>query len=298
MKKFKKIISLALCLCFLCSFGSAFAADASEGDARAVIGTNLTDEQIASVYDMFGVERGSVTELRVSNTEEREYLSGLVEDSLIGTNSISCVYIEILPEGEGLEIATQNLTWCTQEMFVNALVTAGIYDARIIVAAPFPVSGTAALTGIYKAYEDITGEEIDEAAKLIGTQELVVTGELADKIGSYDAVEIVNQLKLILDETENMSDAELREQINAIASEYGVKLVDGQYEQLISLVRALEKMNSSELKGKVEFVQKTAKKLAEAQEKVSGITQTVKNIVEKVTEFVNRIIELFTGGKN
>ena len=295
--KLKRIISVALCLCVLCSFGSAFAADAAPGEARAVIGANLTDEQISSVYSMFGVERGSVTELRVTNDEERTYLSGLVDESLIGTNSISCVYIEILPEGEGLQIATQNLTWCTQEMFVNALVTAGIYDAKIIVAAPFEVSGTAALTGIYKAYEDITGEKIDEAAKLIGTQELVITGELADEIGSYDAVEIVNQLKLILDETKNMSDEELREQISIIASEYGVNLVDSQYEQLITLCRALENMNSDELREKVEYVQNTAKKLAEAQEKVSGITQTIKNVVEKVTEFVNRIIELFTGKK-
>lgn len=294
----KRIIALVLCFTLLSSFGSAFASKAAEGDARAVIGANLTDEQIASVYGMFGVERGSVTELRVTNEEERSYLEGFVESSLIGTNSISCVYIEILGEGDGLQIETMNLSWCTKEMFVNALVTAGITDAKIIVAAPFTVSGTAALTGIYKAYEDITGEKIDEAAKLIGTQELVITGELADMIGSYDAVEIVTQLKLILDETENMSDEELRAQIKAIADEYGVNLVDSQYEQLISLCRSFEKMDSEQLKEKVEYVQQTAKKLAEAQEKVTGITQTIKNVVEKVTEFVERIINLFTGRKN
>lgn len=294
----KKAISLILCLSILCSFGSVFASKATAGDARAVIGANLSDEQIASVYEVFGVERGSVTELRVTNAEERSYLEGLVEDSLIGTNSISCAYIEILPEGEGLQIATYNLTWCTKEMFVNALVTAGITDAKIIVAAPFAVSGTAAMTGIYKAYEDITGQKIDDAAKLLGTQELVITGELADTIGSYDAVEIVTQLKLILDETEKMSDEELKAQIKAIADDYGVKLVDSQYDQLISLCRSFEKMNSDELKEKVEYVQQTAKKLAEAQEKVSGITQTIKNVVEKVTEFVEKIINLFTGNKN
>lgn len=298
MKSMKRIISLVLCICLLCSFGSAFASKASAGDARAVIGANLSEEQIASVYGMFGVERGSITELKVTNAEERSYLEGFVESSLIGTNSISCVYIEILGEGEGLQIQTYNLTWCTKEMFVNALVTAGITDAKIIVAAPFSVSGTAALTGIYKAYEDITGKQIDEAAKLVGTQELVITGELADMIGSYDAVEIVTQLKLILDETEEMTDEELRAQIKAIADEYGVNLVDSQYEQLITLCRSFEKMNSDELKEKVEYVQQTAKKLAEAQEKVSGIAQTIHNVVEKVSEFINKIINLFTGGKD
>ncbi len=289
----KKIVSIVLCLAILCSFGSAFAAKAEVGEARAAIGANLSDEQINAVYSMFGVERGDVKELTVTNAEERSYLEGFVESSLIGTNSISCVYIEVLAEGEGLQIATQNISWCTQEMFVNALVTAGIYDAKIIVAAPFPVSGTAAMTGIYKAYEDITGEKIDESVKLMGTQELVITGELAEEIGNYDATEIVTQLKLILDETKNMSDDQLREQIKSIAQQYNVSLTEKQYNQLISLCRSFEKMNSDELKEKVEYVQNTAKKLAETQEKISGITQKIKVVVEEVRAFVDKIISIF-----
>ncbi|MBE7017325.1 MAG: DUF1002 domain-containing protein [Ruminococcaceae bacterium] len=289
----KKIISVVLCLAILCSFGSAFAAKAVAGESRAVIGANLTEEQINSVYSIFGINRGDTKELTVTNSEERSYLEGFVESSLIGTNSISCVYIEVLAEGEGLQIATQNISWCTQEMFVNALVTAGIYDAKIIVAAPFPVSGTAAMTGIYKAYEDITGEKIDEAVKLMGTQELVITGELAEEIGNYDATEIVTQLKLILDETKNMSDEQLREQIKSIAQQYNVALTESQYEQLISLCRSFEKMNSDELKEKVEYVQNTAKKLAETQEKITGITQKIKIVVEEVRSFVDKIISIF-----
>lgn len=296
MKLRKRISALALCLCLLCSTGRAFAANGIEsGESRAVIGANLSDEQIASVYTMFGVERGSVPELTVTNAEEREYLDGLVDSSLIGTNAISCVYIEILPEGEGLEIATENLTWCTREMFVNALVTAGVNDARIIVASPFPVSGTAALAGIYKAYEDLTGEEIDEAAKLMGTQELVITAELADQIGSIDAVDIVNELKLILAETGEMSDEELRKQILEISSEYGVSLTDSQIEQLITLCRSLEKLDPEQLKEKVEFVQETAKKLAEAHEKVSVITETLRAIADKISEIISSIIAFFKG---
>lgn len=267
----------------------------AEGEARAVIGADLTDEQTAQVYDMFGVERGSVRELTVTNAEEREYLDGLVDSSIIGTNSISCIYVEILPEGEGLQIQTQNLTWCTQEMFINALVTAGIDNAKIIVAAPFEVSGTAALTGIYKAYEDISGQELDEIAKLVSTQELVITGELADEIGSYDAVTIVNEIKLILDETREMSDEEIKSEIEVIATQYGITLKDSQLDQLVTLCRALEKMNSDELREKVEYVQNTIKRLAEAQEKVSGIAETVKSIVNSIGDFIDKIISFFKG---
>ena len=235
-------------------------------------------------------------ELTVTNAEEREYLDGFVDPALIGTNSISCVYLELLPAGEGLQIETSNLTWCTSDMFVNALVTGGVEDAKIIVTAPFEVSGTAALTGIYKAYEDLTGQKLDDAAKLISTQELVVTGELADAIGSYDALTIVNEIKLILAETSEMTDEELHAQILEIAEEYGVTLHDSQVDQLITLCRAFEKMNPEQLREKVEYVQTTVKKLAAAQEKVAGITEKVKDIVQTVTDFINRVISFFKKG--
>lgn len=295
----KRSIALLLCLCFVFSAAVPAMADGEipEGEARAVIGANLTDEQISQVYGMFGIERGSVKELTVTNAEEREYLDGMVDGSIIGTNSISCIYVEILPAGGGLQIRTENLTWCTEEMFINALVTAGIDDAKIIVAAPFRVSGTAALTGIYKAYEDISGQQLDEAAKIVSTQELVITGELADEIGSYDAVTIVNEIKLILDETRKMTDDEIKAEIAAIAGEYDIVLKDSQLDQLVTLCRALEKMNSDELREKVEYVQNTIKRLSEAQEKVSGITETVKNIVSSISEFIDKIVSFFTGSK-
>lgn len=281
--KMKKLISALLAVCLLAGAVPALAVDA--GEARAVIGANLTDEQIADVYKNFGISRGDVTELRVTNADERKYLSGYVDDSVIGTNSISCVYIEVLDEGEGLDVTTSNINWCTSQMYVSALATAGITDAKIIVAAPFEVSGTAALTGVYMAYEDITGEKLDETAKLVSTQELTLTAELADKIGSYDSVEIVNELKLLLGETKNMTDEQLRREIESIASDLGVSLTDTQISQLISLCRSLEKLNPEQLKEKVESVQNTIAKLGQAKETVSNFFEGVKNVWNSIVDF-------------
>lgn len=285
--KMKKLISVLLAVCLLAGAVPALAVDA--GEARAVIGANLTDEQIADVYKNFGISRGDVTELRVTNADERKYLSGYVDDSVIGTNSISCVYIEVLNEGEGLDVTTSNINWCTSQMYVSALATAGITDAKIIVAAPFEVSGTAALTGVYMAYEDITGEELDETAKLVSTQELTLTAELADKIGSYDSVEIVNELKLLLGETRNMTDEQLRAEIVSIASDLGVTLTDTQINQLISLCRSLEKLNPDELKAKVESVQNTIAKLGQAKETVSNFLTGIKNVWNSIVDFFKNI---------
>lgn len=279
----KKILSILLACCLLAGAVPALAVDA--GEARAVIGANLTEEQISAVYSNFGVKRGDVTELRVTNADERKYLEGYVEDSVIGTNSISCVYIEVLEAGEGLDVTTSNINWCTSQMYVSALATAGITDAKIIVAAPFEVSGTAALTGVYMAYEDITGETLDETAKLVSTQELTLTAELAEKIGSYDSVEIVNELKLLLGETKNMTDEQLRREIESIASDLGVSLTDTQISQLISLCRSLEKLNPEQLKEKVESVQNTIAKLGQAKETVSNFFEGVKNVWNSLVDF-------------
>lgn len=284
MKKFISIVlafvMLGSCVCF--ADGSA--------DSRTVIGADLNDEEIASVYKSFGIDRGDVKELTVTNADEREYLEGLVDESLIGTLSISCIYIEALDEGDGLKVDVDNISWCTPDMYMNAMVTAGITDANVKIAAPFKVSGTAALTGIYKAYEDITGEKLDEDAKLVGTKELTITAELADEIGSADSTAIVNELKLMLDKTEKMTDEELRNEIKSIADEYDVTLTDEQIDRLISLCRSMEKLDIETLKQKVEEVQQYIKNITKTKDSIENF---LSNAADTVTEFVNKVIDFF-----
>ena len=286
----KRICSVFLVLLLLLSL--PLAAHAETTQSRAVIGANLEPQQIEDVYNMFGVRRGDVIELTMTNAEERKYLEGYVDESLIGTRSISCVFVELLPEGSGMSVTTSNITWCTGEMYISALATAGITDARIIVAAPFEVSGTAALSGVYKAYEDMTGMKLDDLAKAVSTQELTITGDLAKEIGSMDSMSIVNELKLMLNETQKMSDQEIRQAIIEIAGRYNVNLTDTQINQLISLCRSLEGLDPDQLKQRVEEVQGTLQKVSEAKTKVVGFAQTVKKVVDSVTGFFNRISDL------
>ena len=284
----KKIISMILAACTLFSMTSAFALE--KGEARAVVGSDISAEQKAVVYKSFGIDEGSVTELTVTNDEERKYLDGLVDASIIGTKSISCVYLEVLGDGEGLDVSVTNISWCTKEMYVNALVTAGVDNAKLIVTSPISgISGTAALTGIYKAYEDITGQPLDEIAKIAGTQELVVTSELADQIGSYDAVTIVNELKKVLAETANLTDDEVKAEIKRIAQENNISVTDGQVDQLLSLCRSLEKLDPDQLKAKVEQMQATVKKLAAAQSTIKEIGESLKTFFENVGKFLSNI---------
>lgn len=288
MKTMKRLLCIILAVLMFASLGAAAYAD-GDAQARAVIGANLDENQIASVYQLFNVKRGDVKEMTVTNAEEREYLEGYVDESLIGTRSISCVYVELLAEGAGMDVTTSNITWCTPEMYISALATAGITDAKIVVAAPFEVSGTAALTGVYKAYEDLTGKKLDDLAKAVSTQELTITGELANEIGEMDSTSIVNDLKMMLDETAQMTDEEIREQIIQIAATYNVNLTENQINQLISLCRSLEGLDADALKSRVEEVQNTLKRVSDAKTQVIGFVEQVKKVVTSIKSFFEKI---------
>ena len=188
-----------------------------------------------------------------------------------------------------MDVTTSNITWCTAEMYISALATAGVTDAKVVVAAPFEVSGTAALTGVYKAYEDMTGKKLDDLAKLVSTQELTITGELANEIGSMDSTAIVNDLKLMLTETQNMSDEEIKQQIVQIAGRYNVSLTDKQIQQLISLCRSLEGLDTESLRARVEEVQSTLQKVSDAKTRVVGFVEQVKKVVTSIKSFFEKI---------
>lgn len=273
----------------LCILPTAFAED----PGCVVIGADLNDTQVAVVYQIFGLTRGSVSELKVTNAEERQYLEGLVDDSVIGHNSISCVYVKVLEPGAGITVKTSNISWCSGAMYINALSTAGITDAEIVVAAPFDVSGTAALTGIYKAYEYITGGEIEQTVKEVSTEELTITGDLSDLIGSEEAASIINELKLILDETKNMSDDELRTTINEIAAGYSVSLEENEIRMIIKLCRELEKLDVNGIMSSVEKIQGTIDKIIDAKDKVEGFAGKVMNFFSKVAAFFDKASKFF-----
>lgn len=264
------------------------------GEQCVTMGADLTEAQREAVYRDFGIEPGSVQELQVTNQEEREYLEGLVPDGKIGSVALSCIYITLLEPGAGLDIQIYNINYCTEQMYKNALTTAGITDARVVVSAPFPVSGTGALTGAYKAYESLTGVALNDLAKLVGAEELVVTGELAEYVGSAEATEIVAQLKNILDQTQQMTDAEVRDEIRSIAAAYNVTITDTQVEQLLTLTRKLEGLDTDQLQQRLTGLAKTAQSINTVSETISRVYESVKDFFAAIGDF---FVRLFGGGQ-
>lgn len=288
----KRIIAIVCLAVMLFTLVPGALAD-EVGESRVTIGADLTAAQIAAIYTDFGLTQGDVTELKVTNAEERSYLAGLVSEKKIGTVALSCLYIEIMPEGSGLDITLKNINYCTGDMYKNALATAGITDAKVMVTAPYPVSGTGALTGAYKAYEDITGVSLNEVAKAVGAEELVVTGELAEFVGSAEAAGIIAELKTMLDQTAGMSDDEVRAEIQYIADMYNVSLTSGQINQILNLVRKLEGLDEEALQNRLTSIAKTAETAGKAANTASRVYESVKNFFGSVGNFFSKLF----GGK-
>ncbi len=132
--------------------------------------------------EIFDVDEREAIIIEVNNEEERKYLEGVASEAQLGKVTMSSSYVELLKEGSGIDVETHNISWVTEEMYQSALVTAGgVKDAKIIAAAPFPVSGTGALTGILKAFEQATGEKISDEQKKVANEEIIQMGELGEK---------------------------------------------------------------------------------------------------------------------
>ena len=280
-----KVIIWGLILVFSAAafMPTVYAADA--GEQRVTLGADLNADQITQIYDDFNINRGDVKELFVTNKEERKYLSGLVDEETIGTHALSSIFITVKDEGSGIHVSTKNINWCTADMYENALVTAGIEDADIIISAPFNVSGTAALTGIYKAYSDITGVPLDEVSKAAAMKELVVTGDLAEVVGSDEAVQLVNELKKILDQTEDMTDDELREEILYIANAQNLSLTEDNIRQIISLTRTLENVDFTNWQERALRFGNFMMGVQQAGDDVADFFDGVKNFFIKIGDF-------------
>jgi len=283
----KKVLTLILIL----SLVLALPANAAD-NARAVIGADLTEEQINEVYGLMGISRGSVPELTMTNEIERSYLEGFVPDEVLGTRSISSVLVTIT-EGEN-SVKAANINWCTESMYLSAMATAGIENVSIHVAAPFEVSGTAALAGVYMAYEDLTGKSLSEDGKTAGILDLLTTGELAQELGDNEALTLVTELKLILNETMEMSDDELMQKIDEIAENYKIPLNDYQREKLKELCRAFEKLDPDELSEKVQKVKDGLEKVGEMKDKAVSFWDKLMEIFKAIGEFISKLMDIFS----
>ena len=195
MKIKKQILAGALALAT--TFTMNVPALAADSDYCVALGADLSAEEKSKVLGIMDLSEDDLDghEVTVTNQEEHKYLDDYLSASVIGSRALSSVYVREASDGYGIQVTTHNITYCTTGMYQNALATAGLKNATVVVAGPFDLSGTAALIGAVKAYSELSGEPIQAEALEAATDELVTTGEIAEDIGSSDAEALVGAVK-------------------------------------------------------------------------------------------------------
>lgn len=281
----KRIASLLLALVLAVT---AMPVALADGEWKVTLGNDLSKSQRETVLNMLGVSEDEVQLFTVTIDEEKALLADLVPAEKIGSRSLSCASVRPLAEGEGIKVTTQNINWVSESMYASAMATAGIKDAEVKVACPVKVSGTAALAGIFKAYEATSGE-LSEVAKEVAAEELVTTGELGDIIGQEQAAQLIAMIKqkileLGYDKAENV-----RPVVVDVARELGITLTDEQIDNITNLLVTIVNMDidPAALAQQVEKINNGLKNLAETSEKAMSF-------VESIAKFFSNLVEWFS----
>ncbi|HEO8422332.1 DUF1002 domain-containing protein [Niallia sp. FSL W8-0635] len=280
----KKNKILLMVLTFLLLLPIPAYADVAVGDMIVTLGENLTAEQKQLLLTEMNAPEG-VEIITVSNQEEHQYLGNYISKSLIGTRAISSSAITMGDKGTGIQVTTKNINWVTDEMYINALITAGIKDAKIYITAPIEVSGTAALTGIIKAYEVSTDTVIPEDVKQAANEEMVETANLGEDIGKEEATALMAKIKEQIAEEKPQTVEEVQTIIQDSAKELNITLTDEQLQSLISFFNKLKELN-------IDWNQ-VGNQLNDAKDKLTGYLESEegKGFLAKIKEVFASIVD-------
>jgi uncharacterized protein YpuA (DUF1002 family) len=285
----KKILVLLLSLLLMTSF-------VAYGDSFKVVslGDDLTEEQKTNMLSIFNVEEEDAEIILITNDDEKSYLDGIATSAQIGTRAISSAYIETMEEDSGLTVSTINLTWVNETMIANALTTAGIKDAKIIAAAPFNVSGTAALTGIIKGFEEATDTKLDVDATNAANMEMVTTGELGEDIGQEEAAEFMSDLKEEIIKNDFTSTEDITSAIEKISSDYDVELSSAQIEQIIDVMQKISELDIDidDITNQLKNISDKFSEVMEKGEEAKTFLSNISAILNNISEWLKSIISL------
>ncbi|SHE92848.1 DUF1002 domain-containing protein [Clostridium fallax] len=264
------------------------------------LGADLTPAQKQEMFDYFKVNKDDVCTLEVTNQDIRKELGLDNTKPIKGSQSISSSYVELLSKGNGINVSTHNLTEVTGTMLSNALITAGITDANVIASAPFPVTGTAALSGILMAFEKSKGEEIKPEQKQVAQKEVNVTKNLGNEIGKEKAAGMINDVKTEVIKEKPKSDKQIEKIVNKAANTYAVKLSPEDEKQIQDLMQEINKLNInfSDVKNSLNLLNdkiNTSLKDAGIKLKESGILD---KILDGIKSFYHWIVDSISANSN
>jgi len=239
MKKRNMIAALLCSACLVAGSVNPVFADASK---VVTLGADLTDAQKQTMMKYFNVSSDQVQVMTITNEDEHKHLDNIAPQSQIGSRTLSCAYVKPTQSG-GIKVRTANLNWVTGNMIATTLSTSGVKNCEVVAACPMEVSGTGALTGIQMAYEKASGEKLDETKTKLANQEIVTTGELADKVGKNEATTVVNQSKMDVIQNGVQNVDEIQNIVINVAEQNNISVSQDDIDRIVSLLKQISQQD-------------------------------------------------------
>ena len=288
----KQMLTGALAACMFLTSGMTALADRVDAvidKPYVALGADLKESERAKVLELLGVTEAELKDydvVTITNEDEHKYLDSYLDAGVIGTRALSSVMVVGKEAGNGINVNTNNISYCTSGMYRNALITAGVEDADITVAGPFSISGTAALVGAIKAYETMTGEEVPEVNLDAANNELVITGEIVESVGDPEKVEqLMALVKQEVAEGAVSGSEDIKNLVKQAADELEIRLSDEDRDKITGL---MDKIDGLDLN--VDAIKEQAKDLYHKLENLDFNFDA-----ESVGNFFTRIIYAIVG---
>ncbi|MDP9469304.1 MAG: DUF1002 domain-containing protein [Chloroflexota bacterium] len=182
---------------------------AAEQPKIITIGESNTPEERQQLLDLFKAtddEEKKATTITVADTAKA--MDGIF-DMTGYTTAFSSTALTCRDLGQGLDVTTSNITVVTPGLYAMALVTAGIGDGTLVVAAPDGrpgVEGMTALTGVFKTWSVAPCESGDtsKARQRLALEELTLTvqiGKALQAAGDANGVQLATNVVLQTQQT-------------------------------------------------------------------------------------------------
>ena len=255
-----------------------------------VYGANLSAEEKAYVTTALRVnEEPEFDEISISGQDLVKY----IKNSNASSRMYSSAKITRQEEGKGLTISVvtpNNITQVTSEMYATAMVTAGITDAIVEVAAPKPVTGHSALVGIYKAYEMKTGETLDIERTDVANEELSIATDLASKSGisNEKVADLLTQIKKTIAEQNPATKEDVERIVKEQLEKYDIKLSEQDLNALVELMNRISKLDIdfNQLSNQLADLSKKIEEKFGALFQDEGFWASIKNFFKNIFETI------------
>ncbi|MBA2176694.1 DUF1002 domain-containing protein [Halobacillus locisalis] len=298
MKKWVNVVTVFFVLFSLILPSASFASTGDQGINEklglpiVVYGAALTDTQKTDVAELLEVDQhDQVDEFTVNGQDLANYIGGNPN-----SNMYSSVKIIHQDNGQGLAIdivTPENITQVSKEMYTNALLTAGVENADVLVASSVKVSGHSALTGIYKAY-DAKGVKLDEGRMKVASDELDIATDIAEEQGIDQAKisELLTEIKKAIAEQDPATREEIEQIVQDQLQSLNIELSPEDRQRLIDLFEQMRNLNIDfdQVRNQLNDLTGSLQDLINDDGFWNSVTNGVRDFFRSLSNFINSLL--------